>query len=312
MKIAKKTAWITALQILITIILLFVTYVRADIEILAEQLSKINVMLFIFGYMVQNLSVIFSSFRSRLYLREYGASISIYNGITLYYLGMFYNLLLPGGIGGDGYKIYLLWAKERFAKLTSLRVFFYERLNGITALIFIALVFALHSSLIELYWYARPLIWSLLILVFPTYLLGACIIFRDRLRIAYKCLPYSLLAQCIHAISALIIIYALNITDDPVIIFNYLLVIMASSVVAVLPITIGGCGIRELTFLYAAETLSIVDLNTGISFAICNYILYLTAGATGGLFFYNLKKWKISDGIIKDAERTNRVEGKGF
>jgi glycosyltransferase 2 family protein len=31
--------------------------------------------------------------------------------IQLYLLGIYYNLFLPGGIGGDGYKIYLLKQK---------------------------------------------------------------------------------------------------------------------------------------------------------------------------------------------------------
>ena len=302
----KQIAWITVLKTIITILLLYITYTKTDLKLLREHLSKVNVLLFAAGYAMQNLSVILSSVRSRLYLKEYGANISAYNCLTLYYLGMFYNLILPSGIGGDGYKIYLLWIKERFPKWKALRVFFYERLNGLAALTFIVLFFALKSSLVERHWSIYPITIALLALLFPSYLLGACLIFRDRFRSACQCMPFSLLSQSTHTISALLVFYALDISNDHTILANYLLVILISSVVAILPITIGGCGIRELTFLYAAETLSIVDLNTGISFAICNYILYLTAGLTGGLFFYNLKKWKISNGTIEDAKCSSR------
>jgi hypothetical protein len=32
--------------------------------------------------------------------------------LRLYFLGLFYNVLLPGGIGGDGYKIFMSEAKH--------------------------------------------------------------------------------------------------------------------------------------------------------------------------------------------------------
>ena len=54
------------------------------------------------------LEFVFSAFRQNLAFRNIGANISQNLNIKLLWLGQFYNLFLPGGIGGDGIKVYLL------------------------------------------------------------------------------------------------------------------------------------------------------------------------------------------------------------
>ena len=51
-----------------------------------------------------NASKIASAFRLNVYQRHGGVSLSESENLRLYYTGMFLNLFLPGGIGGDGYK----------------------------------------------------------------------------------------------------------------------------------------------------------------------------------------------------------------
>ena len=53
------------------------------------------------------LSFVLSAFRQNLSFRNTGADLSQQLNIKLFWLGMFYNLFLPGGIGGDGIKVYL-------------------------------------------------------------------------------------------------------------------------------------------------------------------------------------------------------------
>lgn len=55
-----------------------------------------------------NISKIISSIRLNRYFKDINLSLSQTYNLKLYYLGMFYNLFLPGGIGGDGYKIYII------------------------------------------------------------------------------------------------------------------------------------------------------------------------------------------------------------
>ena len=43
-----------------------------------------------------------------MFFKQEGVFISEKESLKLYYKGMFYNIMLPGGIGGDGYKGYYL------------------------------------------------------------------------------------------------------------------------------------------------------------------------------------------------------------
>ncbi|QKG53302.1 lysylphosphatidylglycerol synthase transmembrane domain-containing protein [Hymenobacter sp. BRD67] len=54
------------------------------------------------------LSKLISSVRLNTFFRAVGIQLTERYNLRLYWLGMFYNLFLPGGIGGDGYKVYLL------------------------------------------------------------------------------------------------------------------------------------------------------------------------------------------------------------
>ena len=65
-----------------------------------------------------------------------------------------------------------------------------------------------------------------------------------------KCIQ--LFVQLLQLGSAWMIIMALGGDEQ---LMSYLLVFLISSIVAVLPISIGGMGVRELTFLYGAQIL---------------------------------------------------------
>src|SRR4051812_27819972 len=53
-------------------------------------------------------SKIVASIRLNIYFRNINVSVKESQNLKLYWLGMFYNLFLPGGIGGDAYKVILL------------------------------------------------------------------------------------------------------------------------------------------------------------------------------------------------------------
>src|ERR1700727_2895929 len=53
-------------------------------------------------------SMLFSAWRLLSFFNSIGLKLNYRFNLRLYFSGLCYNLLLPGGIGGDGYKIYLL------------------------------------------------------------------------------------------------------------------------------------------------------------------------------------------------------------
>ena len=61
------------------------------------------------------LSKLIAALRLNVFFRNHDISISEKENMKLYWLGMFYNIFLPGGVSGDAYKIYLL--KKRLEKI---------------------------------------------------------------------------------------------------------------------------------------------------------------------------------------------------
>jgi len=51
------------------------------------------------------LSKVVSAIRLNLYFENINVKMGQLANLRLYWLGMFYNLFLPGGIGGDAYKV---------------------------------------------------------------------------------------------------------------------------------------------------------------------------------------------------------------
>ncbi|MCR6721489.1 MAG: flippase-like domain-containing protein [Chitinophagaceae bacterium] len=88
------------------------------------------------------LSKVFSSVRLLIYFRDIGVPLSQTSNLHLYWLGMFYNLFLPGAISGDAYKVILLkkWFETPYKK--SGAAVLLDRLSGVIAL---GLLLALYS-----------------------------------------------------------------------------------------------------------------------------------------------------------------------
>ena len=96
------------------------------------------------------LSKIVSSFRLNIYFKSIGVHLVEAVNLKLYWLGMFYNLFLPGGIGGDAYKVILLNRNKKSRnfgiKLLSAAVLL-DRVSGVVGLaILAAIYFALIST----------------------------------------------------------------------------------------------------------------------------------------------------------------------
>jgi uncharacterized protein (TIRG00374 family) len=79
----------------------------------------------------------------------------------------------------------------------------------------------------------------------------------------------SLGVQTSQIICALFILFALGEDQN---IVTYLAVFLVSSLAAVLPLTIGGIGLREMTFLYAARWLNL-DVTVSLSLSLLFFII---------------------------------------
>jgi len=257
-----------------------IAYVAAQIDInqLTSTFLSANLLWLLGAFIAFNLSKILSSVRLSLYYQTLNVSLNQREHLLLYYIGMFYNLFLPGGISGDGYKIYLLNKKfhSGFKPLTAATLL--DRLSGLAALLFLAgLLFTL-SHFTPLYPLLSPLAWIGVVSVLPALYLMNRIMFKSFLPLFRITTLYAFGVQLLQLLSALCIVYAIGMGEHSI---DYLTLFLISSVVAVLPLSIGGIGLRELTFLYGF-TLIGGDTASAVSFSALFFIITALSSAVGG------------------------------
>jgi uncharacterized membrane protein YbhN (UPF0104 family) len=245
---------------------LWYVFSRLDIREVLDAMARANIPFLVAALFVLVLSKLVSAIRLNRYLGSIGILISETEHMKLYLLCMYYNLFLPGGIGGDGYKIYLL-NKRYQVKLK--RIFWavmVDRVNGVVALFCIAVV--LFCFMPEMGAYAS-FAWVLVPLAIIVSFLAIRHFFRYLLPVFWSTYFLSLLVQALQVLAALFILLALKGSGNTV---SYLFVFLISSLVAVLPITIGGIGSREFTFMLGAQWLGL-DPALSIALSLLFYLL---------------------------------------
>ncbi len=199
---------------------------------------------------------------------------------------MFYNLFLPGGVGGDAYKGYLI--KTQFGTETKkvVSVLVLDRLSGMLLLFIYACILALFLDAEDL----RPFV-SLLV---AAPLLGTLVFWWLNKRFFGYVLPvfwssfgFSALVQLAQLGSAYFILLALQVEMATE---AYLFLFLVSSIVSVLPLTIGGIGSREVTFFYGASWLSL-DKSSAIGVSMVFFLITAFISLWG--IVYHFKKPKL-------------------
>jgi len=274
----------------IVISLSLVAFVLSTINTkrLIDILLNVNIFWLFLAFIFYNLSKIVSAIRLIYYFREIGINISQKSNLILYYVGMFYNLFLPGGIGGDGYKAYLL-NKYHEPKLSLIiQALLFDRISGLIALIFLgALLYPFSSFNIPFFYY---LAFALIFLTYPIFFVVSKKL--DKFLLYFKHTTIlGLVVQVLQLISALFIIYSLN-SNVPII--DFLVLFLISSVVSILPISVGGVGVRELTFLYGLKLINYPS-DVGVAFSFLFFFITMLSSLIG-IFFLHLAQKEAQNG----------------
>jgi len=251
-----------------------------------ETIKKANFVWLFPALVFFNASKILSSFRLELFWQACGVRIDRIENLRLYYIGMFYNLFLPGGIGGDGYKVYLLSRKKEAKTKELVKAVLLDRISGLIPLgILTALLLCLPGIV------SGPLLpwkWILLPLSAVGYLLAHILIKRFYAPFAlpfHRASLQGMGVQILQLISAWFILLALGVEDRQ---GAFLALFLLSSVAAVIPFTIGGLGAREWVMVTGSawlQTSTGQAVGTGLIFFVITALISLP----GALLKTNLK-----------------------
>ncbi|MCP4977006.1 MAG: flippase-like domain-containing protein [Maribacter sp.] len=281
---------ITAVKIAISAILIYFIFTKVDFKEVMDIVKKTNPFYLVLAILFFIASKVIASVRLNLYFHQLGVKLTQMSNLKLYLLGMFYNLFLPGGIGGDAYKGYLI--KNKFGVETKkvVSVLVLDRLSGLLLLFIYTCILAL---LLSNPWFNK--------IEIPIGTLGVVSVivfwylnkrfFSFVLPIFWRSFALSAMVQLAQLICVYFILQSLSIQTSET---AYLFIFLISSIVSVLPLTIGGIGSREVTFFYGA-TLLALDENTSISISMVFFLITALVSLFGIL--YHFKKIELKTTI---------------
>ncbi len=265
------------IKILLTFLALYIVFSKVELDEIKSIFKSIDIFYLILALIFFNLSKILSSYRLNIYFSHIGVKISEIYALKLYYIGMFYNLFLPSGIGGDGYKIYILKKLHNIKVSRLITATLLDRLSGLIPLIFFAGVLFIYSPFWHRYLWLDYIVIIVTITVFPLFYILNRLFFRGYIDIFLKTTILGAFVQILQLISAIYILYSMDIQNSMII---FLTLFLISSVVAVLPISIGGVGLREITFLYGLNLVNL-DANSGVAFSMIFFLITATSSLIG-------------------------------
>ncbi len=274
----QKSLWKLLAKVAVSLGALAFVFSNIEWPQVREAFANLKLIWLVPSLLLFAISKVFSAIRLTYFFACIPLKINQLYNLRLAWVGMFYNLFLPGGIGGDAYKVFVLHRQQGTDLKKLGAAVLLDRINGVVALGFLAclgLVF-IDRSLLPNYWWVLSLTGAFL--AFPLYYLGTTLLFQTFKHEFWRPLVLSLLTQGSQVVAAFFILGALGVELQ---VLEYLVLFLVSSIVAVLPFTIGGVGARELTFILGHDLLQI-DQNTAVTFSLLFFLITLTVSAVGG------------------------------
>lgn len=299
MKHKIKKIGINFLKLVVSVAAIWYVLSQISFKEVLGVISTANFYYLIGAFFFLILSFIFQAFRQNLSYRITGANLSQSLNLKVYWLGMFYNLFLPGGIGGDGYKVYLVNKYRKNGIKKNIGTMLVNRISGLVAIAMITIVLyylsGLHIPFGSAAWIGIPL-------VYVFYLFVLKFFFKSFLKIHAGLFWWSLALQMMQFISALFILFAFHQTTD---LLDYLFLFFVSAIATALPITIGGIGAREMVFLIGAKTL---ELNNELCIALSLMFFLLSAiFSLGGLYWVFFPPFRREQLPVKSSENYDEI-----
>lgn len=279
------------LKIAVTVFCLWYVSGKIDFSRIGIVLKNVNwfyISLALFAF-------IFSKWISAIRINIYFLNISIllthWQNVKLYWLGMFYNLFLPGSITGDAYKVILLTRQFAVPYKKTTAAVLLDRISGLLALGLIMggysiIVLKNQLHIVLLIGGSVAAIAALYLIIkkfFPEFLPGF-----------WPTFAWGFVVQLSLVVCVYLILKSLSIETRQ---SDYIFIFLIAAVAGVLPITVGaGLGVREFVFLEGAKYFGL-EPNISIVVSLLFYVITLLVSLFGIIFVFKnlLVSKKIED-----------------
>lgn len=250
---------------------------RISVEELKSGWQKSNVWLLLLALFFYVVSQIIAASRLNSFFATSGIKLTERYNLRLYQLGLLYNYFIPGGIGGDAYKIYLLKKNFGYSRKKLLTAIFFDRLSGLWAMGIIVggLIIFMPRLGIPNWLTATAMIAGT-----TGYFYILRLYFRPLTKNFLTTHSKALLVQGFQALTVITLLYALDFNGK----FSpHILVFLTSSIVAIVPSFFGAVGLREATVEFLSVYLQI-DQHLGVLITILFNFISILVASTGAYY----------------------------
>lgn len=290
-KTTKQKIWNVAkvvLKIAVTSALLIWVFNKVPIHLVKNRLLHANYWWMFAALICFLLSMIVSSWRLLSFFRSLGLKLDPRYNLRLYFLGLFYNFLLPGGIGGDGYKIYIIHKTFKTPAKKLFWAIMFDRLSGLWAigLITVVLIFLIPQIDVHI---GIPL--GIFAVASAIYYFVAYKFFREYTRFFFEAHLKALTLQGLQLMAIIFILFGQNFHGK----FSpYLLSFLVSALATIIPISVGGAGIRETVFQMLTKVFP-MDMSLAVFLPISFYLISITVALLG--VYYVIRPSRLQEGL---------------
>ena len=265
----------------ITVLCFYYISTRIDLTKTLEAAYQANWLVLIPALTLFLFSKLFSAIRLNINFRNIGLNLPQGKNMKLYWLGMFYNLFLPGAISGDVYKVVLLNRKYKTSYKKASAAVLLDRFSGVLALGFLLSIYGM--AILEHPYYDTILAGGTL-LAFTGYYFVVKYLFPYLLPGFFPTLLWGLAVQFLQVVCIYCILAGIGI---PIRQHEWIFIFLASAVISILPVSLGGgLGTRELVFAEGALFFSL-NPQTGVVISLLFYMITVIASLWGLYYNFN-------------------------
>ncbi|MGW8123194.1 lysylphosphatidylglycerol synthase transmembrane domain-containing protein [Roseivirga echinicomitans] len=292
----KLKKWLKlAAQIIIAVVAIYFVIGEVDLEEYKKRLLGVNVAWLALAILAFNASKILGAFRLNHFFRAIQLQLNSRFNLKLYYVGMLYNQIFPGGIGGDGYKVYLLNKRYKAPLKGLIAATLLDRISGVVALGFLAFLLALIGGkaygLMEGYGF---LIWVALIVAYPCYYILVHFVFPSFKKVNHITNLQALGLQSLQVLCAFFMLKSLGVTDGYL---DYFTLFLISSVAAAFPISLpGGLGVRE-GVMVMGSAMFMLNESAAAAFASLFFLITLFSSLIGLVYLRQIKSVEVKEKV---------------
>lgn len=268
------------LKIGITVLCFWYISQKIDFSKAFDAMAGANWALLFLAVVCYVLSKIVAAYRLNIYFKNINLHLSQWVNGKLYWLGMFYNLFLPGSISGDAYKVVLLNKKLKAPYKKTGAAMLLDRFSGLLGL---GILLSIYGSIVlKERWLVTVLVAGCFVSLIVFYIVVKKF-FSDFLQGFWPTLFLGLVVQAVQVVGVYFILLAVKVPLNS----QWIAIFLTASVVSVLPLSLGGgLGTREVVFAEGA-TYFHLDPHVGVLISLLFYVSSVLGSLPGAWFIFH-------------------------